>query len=82
MHLFDHLHTVNTYRRWVRRYCWKLGLAWQRLTHYSQRIANHGAVQQQLRMGRPAVNDGIQAAGSRRADKITQHIRPIIPQCR
>ncbi len=33
MHLFDHLHTVNTHRRWVRRYCWKLGLVWQGLTH-------------------------------------------------
>ena len=33
MHLFDHLHTVNTHRRLVRHYCWKLGLVWQGLTH-------------------------------------------------
>ena len=33
MHLFDHLHTVNTHRRWVRHYCWKLGLVRQGLTH-------------------------------------------------
>ena len=33
MHLFDHLHTVNTHRRLVRHYCWKLGLVWQSLTH-------------------------------------------------
>ena len=26
MHLFDHLHTVNTHRRLVRHYCLKLGL--------------------------------------------------------
>ncbi len=31
MHLFDHLHTVNTHRRWVRHYCWKLGLVRQGL---------------------------------------------------
>lgn len=33
MHLADHLRTVNTHRRLVRRYCWKLGLIWQGLTH-------------------------------------------------
>ena len=33
MHLFDHLHTVNTHRRLVRHYCLKLGLVWQGLTH-------------------------------------------------
>ena len=33
MHLYDHLHTVNTHRRWVRRYCFKLGLVWQGLIH-------------------------------------------------
>ena len=33
MHLFDLLHTVNTHRRWVRHYCWKLGLVRQGLTH-------------------------------------------------
>ena len=33
MHLYDHLHTVNAHRRWVRRYCFKLGLVWQGLIH-------------------------------------------------
>ena len=33
MHLFDQLHPVNTHRRLVRHYCWKLGLVWQGLTH-------------------------------------------------
>ena len=28
-----HLHTVNRHRRLVRRYCLKLGLVWQGLTH-------------------------------------------------
>ena len=33
MHFFDHLHTVNRHRRLVRRYCFRLGLYWQGLTH-------------------------------------------------
>ena len=33
MHLYDHLHTVNAHRRWVRRYCFKLGLVRQGLIH-------------------------------------------------
>jgi len=30
---FGHLHTVNTHRRVVRHYCFKLGLYWQGITH-------------------------------------------------
>ena len=33
MHFFDHLRTVNRHRRLVRRYCFRLGLYWQGLTH-------------------------------------------------
>ena len=33
MQLRAHLHTVNRHRRLVRRYCLKLGLVWQGLTH-------------------------------------------------
>ena len=33
MHFFDHLHTVNRHRRLVRKYCFRLGLYWQGLTH-------------------------------------------------
>ncbi len=33
MHVFDHLRTVNRHRSLVRRYCYKLGLVWQGLTH-------------------------------------------------
>ena len=33
MHIREHLKTVNRHRRLVRRYCFKLGLYWQGLTH-------------------------------------------------
>lgn len=33
MHFFKHLHTVNQHRRLVRKYCFRLGLYWQGLTH-------------------------------------------------
>ena len=33
MHFFDHLRTVNRHRRLVRKYCFRLGLYWQGLTH-------------------------------------------------
>ena len=33
MHFFDHLHTVNRHRALVRKYCFRLGLYWQGLTH-------------------------------------------------
>lgn len=33
MHFFKHLHTINRHRRLVRKYCFKLGLYWQGLTH-------------------------------------------------
>ena len=31
--LFKHLKTVRTHRKWVRKYCFKMGLYWQGLTH-------------------------------------------------
>ena len=31
--LFRHLKTVHTHRKWVRKYCFKMGLYWQGLTH-------------------------------------------------
>lgn len=31
--LFRHLRTVHTHRKWVRKYCFKMGLYWQGLTH-------------------------------------------------
>lgn len=33
MHFFDHLHTINRHRALVRKYCFRLGLYWQGLTH-------------------------------------------------
>lgn len=33
MQIRAHLHTVNCHRRLVRRYCFRLGLIWQGLTH-------------------------------------------------
>ena len=33
MAFYAHLHTVNTHRRWVRHYCFKIGLYRQGLTH-------------------------------------------------
>jgi len=33
MHYLKHLHTINKHRRLVRRYCFKMGLFWQGLTH-------------------------------------------------
>lgn len=33
MHFFAHLHTVNHHRMLVCRYCFRLGLYWQGLTH-------------------------------------------------
>lgn len=33
MHFWKHLHTVNQHRRLVRKYCFRLGLYWQGLTH-------------------------------------------------
>lgn len=33
MHYFKHLHTINKHRRLVRKYCFRLGLYWQGLTH-------------------------------------------------
>ena len=33
MHFFDHLRTVNRHRRLVRKYCFRLGLYWQGMTH-------------------------------------------------
>lgn len=33
MKLFQHLHTINTHRRLVRKYCFKCGLYYQGLTH-------------------------------------------------
>ena len=33
MKFFKHLHTINKHRRLVRKYCFKLGLVWQGLTH-------------------------------------------------
>ena len=30
---FNHLKTVHTHRKWVRKYCFKMGLVWQGLTH-------------------------------------------------
>lgn len=33
MKFFDHLHTINTHRRLVRKYCFKCGLYFQGLTH-------------------------------------------------
>lgn len=33
MNFFEHLHTINKHRRLVRKYCFKLGLYWQGLTH-------------------------------------------------
>ena len=33
MHILAHLHTVNRHRALVCRYCMKLGLVWQGLTH-------------------------------------------------
>ena len=33
MHIREHLKTVNLHRRLVRRYCFRLGLYWQGLTH-------------------------------------------------
>lgn len=33
MHFFDHLKTVNHHRRLVRKYCFRLGLYWQGMTH-------------------------------------------------
>lgn len=31
--LFKHLKTVRIHRKWVRKYCFKMGLFWQGLTH-------------------------------------------------
>jgi hypothetical protein len=31
--LLKHLKTVRTHRKWVRKYCFKMGLYWQGLTH-------------------------------------------------
>lgn len=31
--IFGHLRTIHTHRKWVRKYCWKLGLFRQGLTH-------------------------------------------------
>ena len=31
--LIKHLKTIRTHRRWVRKYCFKMGLYWQGLTH-------------------------------------------------
>ena len=31
--LFKHLKTVRTHRKWVRKYCFKMGLYWQGITH-------------------------------------------------
>ena len=33
MHILAHLHTVNRHRRLVLKYCFRLGLYWQGLTH-------------------------------------------------
>lgn len=33
LHFFDHLHTINRHRALVRKYCFRLGLYWQGLTH-------------------------------------------------
>ena len=33
MHVWKHLHTVNRHRALVRKYCFRLGLYWQGLTH-------------------------------------------------
>ena len=33
LHFFAHLHTINRHRALVRRYCFRLGLYWQGLTH-------------------------------------------------
>ena len=33
LHILGHLKTVGTHRRLVRKYCFKLGLYWQGLTH-------------------------------------------------
>lgn len=30
---WKHLRTVQTHRKWVRHYCWEMGLYWQGLTH-------------------------------------------------
>lgn len=30
---FKHLHTIHTHRKWVRHYCFLLGMRWQGLTH-------------------------------------------------
>ena len=40
MHLFDHLHTVNTHRRLGRHYCWKPGLVWPGLQNIDTLAAN------------------------------------------
>ena len=31
--LIKHLKTVHKHRKWVRKYCFKMGLYWQGLTH-------------------------------------------------
>lgn len=31
--LFKHLKTIHIHRKWVRKYCFKMGLYWQGLTH-------------------------------------------------
>ena len=33
MHILEHLRTVNRHRHLVRKYCFRLGLYWQGLTH-------------------------------------------------
>lgn len=31
--IFRHLRTIHTHRKWVKRYCYQLGLYWQGFTH-------------------------------------------------
>jgi len=33
LHILEHLRTVNRHRHLVRKYCFRLGLYWQGLTH-------------------------------------------------